>query len=380
MTYKNINYNDLSINIQLSFFAPKNGAKEIHCMVLNNNPEFPTEIQFKHINIALSRMKSMPDFEHASCIWKRFFVSDAVNQAKYLTEDGNEAISVVQQAPMNGTKVAVWLYFIENCVVTKEKEGIVSFRRGSYKHIIHTQLHDKSADIIQQTDAIFDRYTKDLSERKLSLKNNCIRTWIYVQNVDIQYAGMVKARREYFEKEDLRPETHYIASTGIEGRYIYPEVLVLMDTYAIEGIGQEQITFLHAPTHLNPTYEYGVTFERGAVVNYGDRRHVFISGTASINNKGEIVHPQDIHRQTERTLENIHALLTEAESGMQDVAQMIVYLRDTADTAIVSKYLSEHYPDIPQVMVWAPVCRPGWLIEIECIAIKQTDNKLYDNF
>ena len=34
---------------------------------------------------------------------------------------------------------------------------------------------------------------------------------------------------------------------------------------------------------VNRTYEYGVTFERGTAVTYGDRRHVFIAGTASID-------------------------------------------------------------------------------------------------
>ena len=76
-----------------------------------------------------------------------------------------------------------------------------------------------------------------------------------------------------------------------------------MDTYAVLGIRQEQIHYLYAPTHLNPTYEYGVSFERGTYVDYGDRRQVFISGTASINHRGEVVHPGDIRKQTERMWE-----------------------------------------------------------------------------
>ena len=67
-----------------------------------------------------------------------------------------------------------------------------------------------------------------------------------------------------------------------------------MDSYAVDGLEPGQIQFLYAPTHLNPTYEYGVTFERGTAVTYGDRKQVFISGTASIDNRGEIVYPGDI--------------------------------------------------------------------------------------
>jgi enamine deaminase RidA (YjgF/YER057c/UK114 family) len=191
---------------------------------------------------------------------------------------------------------------------------------------------------------------------------------------------MVNERRKIFEEHGLTPETHFIASTGIEGRYTNPKSLTLMDAYAIEGIKSGQIRYLHAPTHLNPTYEYGVTFERATSVDYGDRRHVFVSGTASINNKGEIMYPSDILKQTERTFENVGMLLQQAETQMSDVMQMIVYLRDIADYTLVSEYLETHYARTPYILVLAPVCRPGWLIEIECIAIKAIENNESEQF
>ena len=88
-----------------------------------------------------------------------------------------------------------------------------------------------------------------------------------------------------------------------------------MDAYAIAGVDSRQIRYLYASSLMNRTSEYGVRFERGTCVDYGDRRHVFISGTASINNKGEIMHVGDIQRQTERMLENVAALLEEADCG-----------------------------------------------------------------
>ena len=66
-------------------------------------------------------------------------------------------------------------------------------------------------------------------------------------------------------------------------------------------------------------------------MDYGDRRQVFISGTASINNKGEVVHPGNIRRQTERMWENVEALLKEAGCTFADLGLMIVYQRDMAD-------------------------------------------------
>ena len=100
---------------------------------------------------------------------------------------------------------------------------------------------------------------------------------------------------------------------------------------------------------LESTYEYGVTFERGTAVTYGDRKQVFISGTASIDNRGEIVYPGDIVKQTERMMENISVLLKEADATTRDITQAITYLRDMADYAVVKKYFEAHYPDLPHL-------------------------------
>jgi enamine deaminase RidA (YjgF/YER057c/UK114 family) len=143
-----------------------------------------------------------------------------------------------------------------------------------------------------------------------------------------------------------------------------------MDAYAVDGIQKEQVHYLYAPSHLNPTYEYGVSFERGTYIDYGDRRQVYISGTASINNKGQVVHPGDIRKQTLRMWENVETLLAEAECSFDHVGHLIVYLRDIADYIVVKEMFEERFPDIPKVYLLAPVCRPGWLIEMECMAVK----------
>jgi len=148
-------------------------------------------------------------------------------------------------------------------------------------------------------------------------------------------------------------------------------VMTQMDNYAIAGIKKEQVHYLYAPTHLNRTSDYGVSFERGTTVDYGDRRHVIISGTASINNKGQIEHPKNIVKQTHRMWDNVEALLKEADCSYDEVGVMIVYLRDIADYALVNRLYEERFPNHPRIIVHAPVCRAGWLIEMECIAIKE---------
>lgn len=374
-------WEDLSVSAHLSNFSTERGIAECHAILSLDNNFLDAAKQYQNIEEAVRRLRKTNNLQNSTLVLKRYFVSDTVNQTRFLTDEKTTtAVSIVQQPPLNGTKVSVWLYFVADSKLSVDESGTRILERPHFTHLYNTQLQKPLRDEYAETKYIFNSYSKSLAEYDCTLRDNCIRTWIYVQGVDIHYAKMVTARTECFNKEGLTADTHYIASTGIEGRHLHPESLVLMDAYAIKGIKQEQISFLYAPTHLNPTYEYSVTFERATAVNYGDRRHIYISGTASIDNKGEIVHPTNIAKQTERTIENIQVLLAEADSKMEDISKMIVYLRDTADYELVSNYMEKHYSDIPKVMVWAPVCRPGWLIEIECIAIKSIENNQFANF
>jgi enamine deaminase RidA (YjgF/YER057c/UK114 family) len=79
-------------------------------------------------------------------------------------------------------------------------------------------------------------------------------------------------------------------------------------------------------------------------------------------------------------LENIDALLAEVDMQLdEDVAMMTVYLRDIADYNIVKSLFEKRFPTRPKAIVQAPVCRPGWLIEMECICIKEAKNE-FRNF
>ena len=197
----------------------------------------------------------------------------------------------------------------------------------------------------------------------MTLSLDVVRTWLYVRDVDSNYQGLVDARRELFLEHGLTPQTNYIASTGIEGRSAQAAVKVSMDAYAVAGLQPDQIRFLHAPNHLGPTHMYGVSFERATATRYRDRQHIYISGTASINPAGDIVHEGDVLGQLERTLLNIEALLRDASATLDAVAHFIVYLRDPDDATRVNDVLKARFPETPMVIVWGPVCRPGWLIE-----------------
>lgn len=365
---------------EISKFEVEGGVTEYHVMVHATRPEQSFQEQ---LDAVLNAYYNLIDTElkGASSVIKRYFLSDAANQYDTLLASVPEApacaCSVVEQAPLNGTKVALWAYLLTDIGAGSFNEELYRVQHGAYTHLWGGTSVSHAPSSEEQTSLLLKHYVMQLLSNGGHLADDCIRTWFFVQNVDVNYAGVVKARNEEFFTQNLTSKTHFISSTGINGRNADPSVLVQLDTYAVLGLKPEQIKFLYAPTHLNPTYEYGVSFERGTRVDYGDRRQMFISGTASIDNKGNILHVGDIRRQTERMWENVDALLSEAECGFEDVGQMIVYLRDVADYAVVNEMFEKRFPGIPRVIVHAPVCRPGWLIEMECMATKEVKNEDY---
>ena len=356
------------------------GVSEYHVMLHVTNPRLTYTEQVDALLEAYHEMLE-GDLKGAVAVFKRFFISDAANQTDYLlaihTEQSGCALSIVEQPPLDGTKVALWVYLQKNVQMKALSGGIYEVKHGAYRHLWMAGAYNQASNSEYQMRLLLNDYVMQLLENGCSLAENCVRTWIYVQNVDVNYAGVVKARNEVFVTQNLTDKTHFIASTGIAGRHANPKVWVQLDAYAVDGVKKEQIHYLYAPTHLNPTYEYGVSFERGTYVDYGDRRQVFISGTASINNKGEVVYPGDIRKQTLRMWENVEVLLKEAECTFDHVGHLLVYLRDVADYTVVREMFEERFPNIPKVYLLAPVCRPGWLIEMECMAVKPIHDNRY---
>lgn len=385
MNHKNITWSDLGVTAEIGAFTPEGGVAEWH-VILHVDPRAELfEGQFARIYAAEERLTAEGECAGATLVMKRYFLSDSTNQVpqmrsltpRPLQERGS--VSYIQQPPLDGSKVAVWLYLQRGTTVKHDGDLVMTDHNG-YCHLWKMGMTTSQGISFTQTTDLLNRYEETLARYNATLADNCIRTWFFVRDVDTQYEGMVKARLANFIDQGLTPQTHYIASTGIQGLPADTRALIQLGTYAITGLQPEQQRYLYALDHLNRTIEYGVTFERGTLVEYGDRAHAWISGTASINDKGEVVHVGDIVRQTERMWENVEALLAEAEMTMEDCAQIIVYLRDVSDYATVQQMFARRYPSIPTVFTLAPVCRPTWLVEMECVGIAPRKNDEYRDF
>ena len=303
--------------------------------------------------------------EGRKAVLARFFLSDAQNQADALKaaldrcewpapavgEVQPPAISIVEQPPLDHSRITV-------LVSTSSSQSVWVF------HSLRlTEDEASGLDSYAQTRLLFDKYQDIIRPMGLELKTHCVRTWIYVRDIDSNYAGVVKARNDVFDIEGLSHLSHYIASTGIGGATECQNAVVAMDFLTYPQIAEQDKTYLKALSHLSPTHDYGVAFERGVRLSDG---HIYISGTASIDKHGRVLYPGDITAQTNRLLENIDKLLSEGGSSLQKVPYFIIYLRDISDYKVVDAYMQKHFPTVPRVLLEARVCRPAWLIEMEC--------------
>lgn len=224
------------------------------------------------------------------------------------------------------------------------------------------------AGTAEQTEFAFGACARELNERGGNVKDHLLRTWIFVDDIDRNYQPMSETRRELFKGLGLTSRTHYVVSTGIGGSF--PEGRdIALDSWAAIGLDSRQVRYLEAPHLLSRTDLYGVTFERGAVVTFGDRRLVLLAGTASCSAEGETLHRGNCVAQLERSIENLEGLLAEAGGSFPDLAYLLAYVRNNEDGESVRSLLGKRLPDVPLLVVQGQVCRPEWLVEIEGTAL-----------
>jgi enamine deaminase RidA (YjgF/YER057c/UK114 family) len=121
---------------------------------------------------------------------------------------------------------------------------------------------------------------------------------------------------------------------------------------------------------LNEAATYGASFSRGMKVDLPDKTVLYISGTASVDERGATVHIGDKRRQLERMLLNIRELLAPHGATFADLTQAATFLK-RADYLELCELVMEEWglQGVPNSFVEAGVCRPNLLCEMEAIAI-----------
>ncbi len=132
-----------------------------------------------------------------------------------------------------------------------------------------------------------------------------------------------------------------------------------------------QVSACHYPRQYGPR---SPTFARANLVRWGSQELLFVSGTASIVGHATL-HPGDVVAQTRETINNIEALLAEANrvagQASFSLADLLykVYVRHPADLRQIQTELAQRVGhSLRAVYLQADVCRQDLLIEIEASA------------
>jgi enamine deaminase RidA (YjgF/YER057c/UK114 family) len=138
---------------------------------------------------------------------------------------------------------------------------------------------------------------------------------------------------------------------------------------------------IEAPEVLNEAYHYQApsSFSRGLRLDIKGVTILMISGTASVDERGNSINLGDFRAQTWRTYQNISALLESEGATWKDIVRTTCYLRDIErDYAAFNEIRTEFFkqeglvPLPASTGIQAILCRPDLLIEIEAMAIFET--------
>lgn len=253
---------------------------------------------------------------------------------------------------------------------------VVEYR--GYRHIHLTNLTGgrgpgDGLDFAAQAADMFER-AEALLQREGLLFPDVLRTWIYINNIERDYGALNRVRNAVFQKHRV---TRLPASTGIQGATYPRERGCAMDLYTLISDRPLHIEVMHPPT-MNEAFEYGSSFARGMKVVLEDRVVAYVSGTASIDTEGRVVHVGDIEGQVDRMLLNVEQLLGVQKITPDDIVTAITYLKEPQFLDTFYDVCADHSipMDIPNTISVADVCRPEWLCEIEGIAVYPRSDRI----
>jgi enamine deaminase RidA (YjgF/YER057c/UK114 family) len=103
---------------------------------------------------------------------------------------------------------------------------------------------------------------------------------------------------------------------------------------------------------------------------------VYLAGQVSSDASGKLVGEGNFEAQADQVFKNLKAAVEAAGGTMADLVKMNVYLLAEVDPgevpkfrAIRDRYVNTAHPPASTLVVVSRLARPGWLIEIEAVAV-----------
>ena len=253
-------------------------------------------------------------------------------------------------------------------------------------HNIHGVNASKYYDDLRksQTKHMFDRAETVLKSQGAEYKN-VVRTWIYLSDILDWYDHFNEVRNEKYKQLKMLPDSNngflaediYMpASTGIEGNNPMQAAGVMDVLAVIPHEDYKREVRQTAGVKQKSPYRYKSAFSRATSVYDKGIKHVLVSGTAAIDDKGISLYENDARAQIIKTTEVVENLMKNEGATMHDIYEATIFLKNAKDLPLYKKVVEEiGLSEIPQVIMVADVCRDELLFEMDAsVAIDNSKN------
>lgn len=265
-------------------------------------------------------------------------------------------------------------------VPEKGSSGAIHYRKTG--DLVFGQL------CVENSSDSMENITRNIYQQVIQLQQelgypHLIRIWNYLPWINREDEGLERyqafcvGRHQSIDTSNGYEE-HLPAATAI-GTHD-DSTLVYFLAGREEGLQIEnhrQVSAFQYPSQYAPK---SPAFSRAIVKQWGEQKHLYISGTASILGH-ESQHIGQLHEQIDECLNNMDILIREADSkaglGINRVADLTgikLYLRDAASLDEVLAHLRKRLSDKVALMVLhADICRRDLLLEIEGLYAGKSD-------
>ncbi len=206
-----------------------------------------------------------------------------------------------------------------------------------------------------------------------------LRLWNYVPHINRDGGGLERYRQFNIGRQNAFLGANRSAAAGAPaacavgttGEALIVHFLAARERpTAIEN--PRQVSAYHYPREYGPR---APTFSRAALARMNNRLLLFISGTASIVGHRSL-HAHDVVAQVRETMDNIAALLHEANSRLPEPAfsmaalDYTIYIRRAAESAVALDAFNaivgkDSHAARAAIIVQADICRAELQVEIE---------------
>jgi len=123
--------------------------------------------------------------------------------------------------------------------------------------------------------------------------------------------------------------------------------------------------FIRTPNAPQPLGPYSQGIRAG--------NFLFVAGQGPIDPKTGKIAGADIETQTNRTLQNIQAILEASGFSLRDVVKVSIFLKNSSDFQKMNEAYKTYFPENPptRTTVEAGFVAPGMLVEIDAIAFHE---------